>query len=297
MNKVITICIIIFFSVIIWLIVSSNKLPINNQATTKIKVFTTNYPSYYFASVIGGDKVEVSNITPLGVDPHDFEPTPRDILNIINGDLLFLRGDNFEPWGEKVITSLGISPTKVIKLNNNIGNGIDPHTWLDPKLAIIEAEIIRDALITTDQINKDYYLKRTGTLIEQLNVLDQEFTSRIRGCRLNTVVTTHSSLNYLAKKYGFNVNSILGVDPEGEPSPKKIIELIDQIKSLKIKYLLTEPLLTRKYAETLSRETGIIYLIFNPLESLFENELPENKNYFTVQVDNLRSIITALECR
>ena len=89
--------------------------PIYNlqQNNNKINVATSFYPLYFFVSQIAGDKLAVKNITPPGVEPHDYEPTAQDIVFIENSKLLVLNGDGFESWAKKVINNLSSGHTLV----------------------------------------------------------------------------------------------------------------------------------------------------------------------------------------
>src|SRR3989338_9139671 len=69
----------------------------------KISVVTSFYPLAYFASEVGGERVEVRNITPSGAEPHDFEPSPREIASLMDADLFIYNGTSFEPWAKKRI--------------------------------------------------------------------------------------------------------------------------------------------------------------------------------------------------
>ncbi len=69
---------------------------------SKLKVVTTLFPNYDFAKRIGGEKAEVTLLLPPGVEPHSFEPTPKDITMINQSDLFVYTGEAMEPWAEKV---------------------------------------------------------------------------------------------------------------------------------------------------------------------------------------------------
>ncbi|SDZ58726.1 zinc transport system substrate-binding protein [Evansella caseinilytica] len=72
-----------------------------NTAET-LKVYTTLYPLEYFASRIGGDHVEVTNIVPAGADAHSFEPTANQMIEIADGDLFIYNGAGFEGFAERI---------------------------------------------------------------------------------------------------------------------------------------------------------------------------------------------------
>src|SRR5258708_32332842 len=119
----------------------------------RIQVTTSFYPMYFFASQIGGDKISITNITPNGAEPHDYELTPQDIVKIQGSKLLVLNGE-VETWANKIKENLKEKDTQILSAGENLTTGkieensvmsIDPHVWLSPRLAKIESEKIEIA--------------------------------------------------------------------------------------------------------------------------------------------------------
>lgn len=77
------------------------------EGSARLTVVASVYPMQYFAERVGGDRVEVVALVPPGVDGHDFELTPRDLLTIADADLIAMNGLELEPWLERAIESLG----------------------------------------------------------------------------------------------------------------------------------------------------------------------------------------------
>ncbi|WP_244084507.1 metal ABC transporter solute-binding protein, Zn/Mn family [Desulforhabdus sp. TSK] len=71
-----------------------------------LRVVTTLFPLYDWARVIGGDRADVSLLLPPGVEPHSFEPTPRDITAINKADLFIYTGAFMEPWVQDILRGL-----------------------------------------------------------------------------------------------------------------------------------------------------------------------------------------------
>ena len=140
---------------------------INNDDSKKLKVYATVYPLYDFAKNIGQDKIDVELIIPNGQEPHDFEPDNKDIKNLESADVFIYNGAGLESWSEKVINSLdnknlltvmasdGVKLLETKDEENSLNE--DPHVWLDPKNALMEAENIKNTLVKADEENKDYY--------------------------------------------------------------------------------------------------------------------------------------------
>jgi len=68
----------------------------------KINVYASFYTMYDFANKIGGDRINLVNIMPAGTEPHHWEPSPKDILEIEKADVFIYNGAGMEPWVEKV---------------------------------------------------------------------------------------------------------------------------------------------------------------------------------------------------
>src|SRR5258708_3317968 len=103
MKKIIFIPILIIalFVLSFFVFRQSRSIGIDN----KIQVTASFYPMYFFASLIGGDKISVINITPNGAEPHDYELTPQDIVKIQESKLLVLNGE-VETWAKKIEIAL-----------------------------------------------------------------------------------------------------------------------------------------------------------------------------------------------
>ena len=69
----------------------------------RLTVIATLFPVYEFTRSIGGDKVRVTLLLPPGVEPHSFEPKPRDMLRVMAADLFVYSGRSMEPWVEGIL--------------------------------------------------------------------------------------------------------------------------------------------------------------------------------------------------
>src|SRR3989344_4499465 len=167
----------------------------------KLKVATSFYPLAYFAEQISGDLAEVSSITPLGVEPHDFEPTPKDIIKIKSSDVFLFIGSGFDPWAEKAAGDLGSGKITILELSAHFKPINNPHIWLDPALAQKEALIIRDALIEADPLNKDRYIYNGEIFVSKLADLDVKYQQGLANCNTRDIIVTHDAFSHLAGRY------------------------------------------------------------------------------------------------
>lgn len=72
----------------------------NDKGEKKPIVYTSFYPIYDLAKTIAGDELDVRIFMPEDKDPHFWEPTPRDMKNLLEADFLIVNGANMERWLE-----------------------------------------------------------------------------------------------------------------------------------------------------------------------------------------------------
>ena len=190
---------------------------------------------YDFAKKIGGDKVEVINLVPAGTEPHDWEPSTKDLIEMEKSDIFIYNGAGMEQWVDDVLESLdteeltSVEASKGIKLlkdqdahehDHEHNSENDPHVWLDPQNAKYEMNKIKKALIKVDAENKDYYeanYKRYAKECDKLDTLYKEETSKLTKKEL---VVAHEAFGYLCHAYGLEQMGIEGLSADDEP-PKK----------------------------------------------------------------------------
>ncbi|MFA6994910.1 MAG: zinc ABC transporter substrate-binding protein [Patescibacteria group bacterium] len=300
----------LIFLVLLALIIAMNFLstvkPLLTGQADKIKVTASFYPLYFFAGVIGGQRAIVSNITPAGTEPHDYEPTAADMIQIETSRLLILNGGGLETWTQNIKQNINFRQTLVIRAGENLTNQginknnqeiVDPHVWLSPVLAQQMVDKITRGFIAVDPANQIYYQANADKLKIQLTQLDEEYVRGLSHCSHQDIVTAHAAFAYLAFQYHFNQLPIAGLSPEAEPAPQQLINIIQLVKSRQIKYIFFESLVSPKLAQMIAQEVGAQTLILNPLEGLTATEVAQNQNYFTVMRANLVNLQKALECQ
>lgn len=211
------------------------------KSNGKIRITTSFYTMYDFAKKIGGDKVEVINLVPAGTEPHDWEPSTKDLIEMEKSDIFIYNGAGMEQWVDDVLESLdteeltSVEASKGIKLlkdqdahehDHEHNSENDPHVWLDPQNAKYEMNKIKKALIKVDAENKDYYeanYKRYAKECDKLDTLYKEETSKLTKKEL---VVAHEAFGYLCHAYGLEQMGIEGLSADDEPDPKQMSEVI-----------------------------------------------------------------------
>lgn len=300
---------IVFIIVIIIVLTSAGIFYAQKKAEhsmQKFSVATSFYVLGNFVENIGGDTVSVHVITPSGIEPHDYEPTPSDLIMVGRSKLFIYNGAGFDPWVQKLILSLNQGSVATLAISEHLNNqklvreketnAENPHYWLDPVLAIKEVEIIRDMLIEKNPSAANIYQENARAYIEKLQNLNQEYETGLRSCDLHDMIVSHDAFAYLGLRYTINTIPIAGISPEDEPSAKKIGEIARVAREKGIRFIFFETAASPKLAETVAREIGIETLVLNPIETLTETELKTGEDYISVMEKNLNNLRKALSC-
>ncbi len=264
--------------------------------SSKLSVVASFYPLADFAQQVGGDFVEVKNLTPAGAEPHDFEPTPQDLVAIQKAHVFIYNGASLEMWLDKVLPDIQ-NKEVIVKASDGITlHQQDPHIWMDPILASQEVENIKNGLIKADPAHTSAYEANAKKFQQKLADLDQSFQKGLSKCDRHQIVTSHNAFQYLAQRYHLDVLAISGLSPDSEPSAQKMAEVVQFTQKNNVRYIFFETLVSPKLAETIAKETGAQTIVFNPLEGLTSDEVAQGKNYLSVQQHNLESLKIALGC-
>ena len=278
-----------------------------------VTIAASFYPLAEFSRQVGGEWVEVRTLTPAGVEPHEFEPTPRQLETVYGSDLFVFNGGGIDAWASRIASSVqdqGVSVVQMTQVIKDVLPAIeqeeglhqeeelfDEHFWLSPRLAQQEVIAISEALIQLDPEHEADYRANTDAFLRKLQQLDVAYREGLASCDLHTAVTSHAAFAYVARDYGFTQLPLTGLSPEEEPSAGALADLVQMSQALGVQYVFFETLVSPELAQTLARELGAQTLVFNPLEGLTEQDAQAGRDYLTIMQDNLHNLRTALVCK
>ena len=98
--------IVMVISVLSGCTVEGNPADTTSQDNETLNVVASFYPLAYLTQEIAGDAIEVVNLVPAGGEPHDYEPSVKQMAQIENADLFIFQGAGLEPWVETQEESL-----------------------------------------------------------------------------------------------------------------------------------------------------------------------------------------------
>ncbi|MFC5451915.1 metal ABC transporter substrate-binding protein [Paenibacillus aestuarii] len=284
-----------------------------DTGSSKLKVVTTFYPMYEFSKQVAGDLAEVTALIPPGVEPHDWEPTAKDIASVKDADLFVYNGI-VEGWAPKVLESAANSKRIVVEASQAVSlmegapedeggseaghdhesSMLDPHVWLAPALAQKEVAAIQKAFEQADPAHKEAYQRNADAYIKKLQQLDENFQTRLKAVKRKDFITQHAAFAYMAQAYGLTQVPIAGLSPEEEPSPEKMADVVKFAQAHNVRTIFFETLADPKIAATIAKEIGAKTAVLNPLEGLTEEEKAQGLDYIAIMTKNLEGVEQAL---
>ncbi len=282
---------------------SNNSISESPDESDQIIVIASFYPLYEFSKQVGQDNVDVSLLVPPGIEPHDWEPTIKDIELMKKSSIVVVNGIGFESWVENVKS---ISSARINVVDTSIGvhlkenedheseehndeHGLsDPHIWLNPIMAKNQVNNIKNALINIDPKNESYYTKNAQNYLSQLDALDKKIRNELSGCKKD-FIAFHNAFSYFADEYGLIQHTIVSTNPNSEPTPQTLQKIISLAKEHKIKVIFSEESVNPRVSEVIANEFGGKVLTLSPIE-VFEHDA----SYVSKMEKNLVNLKEAL---
>ena len=305
-NLKIVLLILTLLLAVLFVVLLNEKKP---AIVKKPIVGVTTYALYDVTKHIGKDTIKLVNILPFGVDPHEFEPTPKLMTRIEKSSLVFYSGAGLEPWIHgfqfkhkavnisKYVKLRKLTRSEIAKEQKEHHQAIDPHYWLDFDNMKIAAKIIAKELSILQPQYKDLYTKNRDNYIKMLDELDEAYKKTLSNCKLSTVVVSHNALGYVANKYGFHVESLTGLSPEAQPSAKTIRDIFQDIHAKGIQTIFYENFVNDKVTKTIAKDANVTVDVFQPLGNITADEARAGMTYEDIMKQNLKKLSKALMCK
>ena len=249
------------------------------------------YPLAYAAKQVGGDSVDVIDLTPPGAEPHDLELTAQQVAQIAEADLvLYIPG--FQPAVDEAVAQQAGDRALDVTQGIDMIPG-DPHVWLDPLNVATIGNSIASRIGSSLPDLADTVDAGAGKLSADMSGLSNEWKTGTQSCTIRDLVVSHEAFGYLARAYGFTQVGIAGLSPDSEPSPARLAEVTALVKDQGVTTIYYETLVDPKIAQTVAAETGATTAVLDPLEGLPEGS---DGNYASVMRDNLAQVRTGQAC-
>ncbi len=275
----------------------------------KLVIVTTLFPQYDFCRQLAGDRAEVVLLLPPAMESHNFEPGIADIKNITECDIFIYTGANMEPWAQSIIDT--VENIEILDASENINicahehnneehhehHQADPHIWTSPKNAKVMVENILRVLCEVDNTNADFYKTNAQRYVEELDLLDMDFTRLSE--KTEGITLCHGgkfAMGYLERDYGFNFLSAYdSCAAQQEPSTMRVKEIIDTIENQNLSGVFCEELNQGRVAQTISDETGVPVYQLHTCHNLSKEDFQKGKTYLSLMKNNVENIKKVIE--
>ena len=294
--KLAIISIIVIIPLISFVVFSSDSKQFEKTNESKLQVISSFYPLHEFSQNVGKEKVDAKLLVPIGIEPHDWEPTIKDVQKMQKSDLIIINGIGFENWVDKlyemnyqgvvVDTSIGIiknmGEESSIHKESHDESG-DPHIWLNPVFAKIQVQNIADAFSDSDSENRQYFQENAANYINELDLLDSKIRNELSGCN-HDFIAFHDAFSYFADEYGLTQHTVISsYEPHAEPTAKTLENVINKAKQLNLKIIFTEETADPKTSQVIANEIGGKILVLSSLEisgdGTYISKMTENLNH------------------
>ena len=248
-------------------------------------VVTTVSPITSIASHVIGDRAQIVGVVPEGTNSHTFEPSPSVSESLEAADVVFANGLQLETptlrlarqvAADARIVELGdltVSPEERIHDFSfpEDGGKPNPHLWTDPTLAAEYARHIADTMIEVDPGGADAYRRNLATFRASLDDFDTALRTALDTVPEDdrTLLTYHDAFAYWARSYGWTVIGAIQPADLGDPSPRDVADLIDQVRAEQVPALFGSEVFPSPVLEQIAAETGARYV-----DDLRDDDLP-----------------------
>lgn len=264
--------------------------------TQKINVVTTISTLNSLVEGVGGDRVAVTSIVPIGASPETFQPAPQDVATVANAQLLVENGAGLETWLAKTLSNAGNANLKTVVCADGLPvQNNNPHLWMDPVLAKQYVLKIRDGLIAVDAAHAGEYRKNADAYNRKIDVLRATIQARIDTIppAHRYMIVFHNAFQYYNARFGLVTLGFVERNPGQEPNPQQIANLIDLAKQHGVKAVFSEPEYSPKILYSIAQGAGV-----HVVENLYDDSLgtdPRVNNYLSMLTYDTSIIVTSLK--
>jgi len=237
---------------------------VSDTPESVVHVWVSIVPQKYFVERIGGERVGVEVMVPSGSSPATYEPKPSQIENLANADLYVrIRVPFEEAWMSRIETAN--QGMLIVDQSSGIEriDGTDPHVWLSPRLAKLQAHNIYHGLLEEDPGGESFYRANLDVFLADLEKLDARIDETLSSLEVREFMVFHPAWSYFARDYDL---TMIPVQIEGsDPSAAEMAELVETARSHDIRVMFAQPEFSTRSADTIAEEIGGRVLLISPL--------------------------------
>jgi zinc transport system substrate-binding protein len=210
-----------------------------------------------WAEAVGGSEMSFENPVGTGKLGHGWSPDADITPDVAaTGMFIYLDTPEFE-WAQRLASNLERDHDDVVTVDLLEGldrylispdhgghdDGFhDPHVWLDPVIVQEMVDTLSAAFAEVDPDNAGTYEENARAYKERIRSIHEEFGTVVDEAALDTAILAgHDSFTYIERRYGFELQTPVGVSPNASASRDDIQRLIDTVDENGIDTVLYDP--------------------------------------------------------
>lgn len=246
------------------LLLFSCAAPTQESTDDTIKVVCTTSIMTDWVSNVATDQMEVIPLLKVGIDPHVYKPSKKDLDLLREADVIIYHGlhlegkiiEVLEHMEDKLIIDAAKNfPNELIIRDPNFPASTDPHAWFDKELAQNSVKTIVGELLQYYPNEAAGIELKMGQYFSMMDSVATEVNNIINtipeGQRL--VITTHDALSYFARDYGLRVKTLQGASTVSEFGLREITDLVDFIVEQRVTAIFLENIISPQAMESVQR--------------------------------------------
>ena len=226
----------------------------------RIPVVTTISTFNSFVEAVGGNRVRVQSLVPVGASAETYQPTPQDVGTLSQAKLLVENGAGLEAWLDRTLRNARSSDLRVLVETDGMPvKNNNPHLWMNPQYAKTYVLKIRDQLSAIDPQHAYEYQKNATRYNATLDTLDRSIAAKLGRvpAEQRVMIVFHNAWQYYNDRYGIATLGFIEPNPGQEPNPQAIANLIDLAKKRHVRAIYGEPEYSPKLAQQIAHNAGI----------------------------------------
>jgi ABC-type Zn uptake system ZnuABC Zn-binding protein ZnuA len=279
----------------------------------KINVVTTTSDLKSITELIGKDKVDVTSIATGYQNPHFVDPKPSYIIKLSRADLFVTVGLDLETgWSPQLLTSSrnakiqkgsngyvdASSGVTLLQVPSSINRGEgdihiygNPHYWLDPINGKQIARNICDGLEKISPENNAFFEANLKAFDDKIDMKLKEWSAKMAPYKGSKIIAYHNEWVYFEQRFGLVIVDFMEPKPGIPPTPTQLVKIISEVRSNKIKVIISSPYFTTSSSDVVSQQTGAKAIVLGTSVGAFDGI----KDYFDLFDYNIDKLIQGLK--
>ncbi len=237
--------------------------PARQEPDNRPMVLTTFTVLADLVRTVAGDHVRVESITKIGAEIHGYEPTPSDLVNAQEADLILDNGLGLERWFQRfvqhvdaprVVLSDGVAPLPIT--NGRYDGEPNPHAWMSPTAAKVYVNNAVVALTNLDPEHSADFQRNGDQLKADLDALMQDFRTAFTGKDATVLATCEGAFSYLARDAGLTEVYLWPVNAEAQGTPRQTQNVIQAVRDHNVPAVFCESTVNHEAQKLVAAESG-----------------------------------------